>query len=76
VVTRDSQDLVPAFAQPLEEAARVLELLCPRALGEVAADDDKIGLQPVDAGLNGFNQILVMGAEMQVRKVDEASHDA
>ena len=74
MVARHPEHFVTAVAQPLEEGARIAELLGPRALGEVAADHDEVGLELVDAVLDPFDQPRVMGAEMQVRKMDEASH--
>jgi len=37
-----------------------------RALREVAADDDEVGLQPVDLAPDRLDQALVVGAEMEV----------
>jgi hypothetical protein len=65
---------MPSVPNALKELTGLLELLRPCALGEIAADDDEIGLQLVDASLDSSNQPVVVGTEMQVRKVDEASH--
>ena len=43
-----------------------LELLGPRALREIAADDDEVGLLLVDALLNRLDQPRIVRAEMQV----------
>jgi hypothetical protein len=51
-------------------------LLGTSALGEVAADDDELRFQRIDLALDGFDEILVMGAEVKVGKMDEASHGA
>src|SRR5688500_10848874 len=67
---------MPEVAQPLEECAGFLELLSPRTLGKIAADDDEIGLLFADALLDRFDQPRVVGAEMQVRQMDQASHGA
>ena len=75
VVAGNSEHLVTAVAQPLEELARLAELLGPRALGEVAADDDEVGLQLVDLAVDRFDQPLVVGAEMEVGEMDDAGHD-
>ena len=72
VVAGHAEHFVARCLQPLEELAGLAELLGPRALGEVAADDDEVGLQLVDTPLDGLDQPLVMGAEMQVGKMDEA----
>ena len=74
VIAGHAEHLVPALAQPFEEAARLLELLGARALGEVAADDDEVGLELVDLPFDGFDQPLVMGAEMEIGKVNEPGH--
>ena len=62
-----------SILQPLEKAARLLELLGLGALGEVATDDDELGFKLVDALLDRLDQTLVMRAKVQVRKMDEAS---
>jgi hypothetical protein len=63
-----------AFAQSFEELARLFELLCPRSLGEVAADDDQVGLELVHLRVNGLDQLVVVRSEMEVGQVDDASH--
>ena len=64
----------PRSRKPFEELAGLAELLGPRALGEVAADDDEVGLELVDLPLDRLDQPLVMRAEMKVGEMDEASH--
>ena len=54
------------IAQPLEKAARFLELLSARPLCEIAADHHEVRLQRIDALLDGFDQIFVVSAEMQI----------
>ena len=76
MIARNAEHLMPGMLQPLEETACLLELLGLRALGEIAADDDEVGLQLIDAVLDGLDQALVMRAKMQVREMDEASHGA
>jgi hypothetical protein len=46
--------------------ARLLELLGPRALREIAADDDQVGLELVGLAPNRLDEILVMRAEVEV----------
>jgi deferrochelatase/peroxidase EfeB len=53
-----------AVLQALEELARLAELLGLGALGEVAADDDEVGFQLVDAFLDALDQALVVRAEI------------
>jgi hypothetical protein len=67
---------MPRVAQPLEELARFLELLGPRALGEIAADHDEVGLFLMNALLDRLDQPRIVRTEMQIRQMDEASHDA
>ena len=74
VVAGHADHLVAAVAQPFEELAGLAELLGPRALGEVAADYDQVGLQRIDLGIDGFHQPLVMGPEVQIREMDDAGH--
>ena len=63
-----------AFAQPIEEFARLPKLFGPRALREIAADHDEVGLELVDLPPDRFDQALIVRAEMQVGQMDEASH--
>jgi hypothetical protein len=74
VIAGHAEHLVAAVLQPLEEQARFAELLGLGALGEIAADDDKVGLELVDLRLDGLDQPLVMRAEMKVGKVHEPGH--
>jgi hypothetical protein len=67
---------VAALAQPIEERAGFTELLGPRALGEVAADDDEVRCDLVDLALDCHHQPGVVSSEMEVGKVDQASHDS
>src|SRR5215218_8518785 len=45
VIAGNADHFVAALAEPLEELAGFLELLGPRALGEVPADYDEVGFQ-------------------------------
>ena len=62
------------LAQPVEEVAGFLELLGPRALGEVAADDDEVGFLLVNALLDRIDQPRVVSTEMQIGQVDQPNH--
>ena len=64
----------PASLKPLEKLAGLPELLGAGALREVAADDDEVGLQLVDAPFDRLDQFLVVRAEVQVGQMDEAGH--
>jgi hypothetical protein len=66
MVARNSKDLMAAVAKAGKEATGILELLGPCALGEVAADYNQVGARLIDAFLDGSDQSLIMGAEMQV----------
>ena len=74
MVAGNAEHLVAAFTQPLEKLAGLAKLLGPGALGEVAADDDEVGLELVDLPLDRFHQLFVMGAKMQVGEMDDSSH--
>ena len=54
------------LAEPFEESARFLELLGAGTLGEIAADDDEIGLERVDMPFDGVDQPLIMSAKVEV----------
>jgi hypothetical protein len=74
VIAGDSEHFVAAVPQPFEELARLLELLGPCALREIAADHDEVGLELIHRPIDALDQPLVMSAEMEVGKMDEASH--
>ena len=74
MVARHAENFVAAIPQPFEEVAGLAELLGPRALGEVAADDDEVGLLRIDLFGNGFHQPLVMGTEVKVGEMDDPGH--
>ena len=74
MVARYAEHNMPGMLQPFEELAGLLELLGLGALREVAADDDEIGFQLVDGFFDCLNQALIMRAEMQVGKMQEAGH--
>ena len=75
VVARYAQDFVAAFAQPLEEAACLLELIGRGALGEVAADHDQVGPELVDARLDRLDESRVVRPKVKIGQVDEAGHE-
>ncbi len=75
VVAGNRQHLVPGVAEPFEEAARFLELLGPGTLGEIAADDHQVGLGRVHFGFYRLDQFGVVGAEVEVGQMDQASHE-
>ena len=74
MVARNAENFVTPLAQPFEEAAGLLELLGPGALGEVAADHHQVGLQLVDAAIDGLDQPLIVSAEVEVGQMDEPRH--
>ena len=75
MIARHAEHLVAGISQPLEELAGLLELLGPRALREVAADDDEVGLLLVDALVDRLDQPRVVGAEVKVGQMDQAGHE-
>jgi len=74
VIAGHSDHIVAALAQAVEELASLAELLGPGALGEVAADDDKVGLELVGLAADGPDEALVMRSEVEVGQVEQASH--
>ena len=74
MVTRNAEHLVARILKPLEELARLLELVGPCALSKVAADHDKVGVELVNAAFDGAHEVLIVGAKMQIGKVHEAGH--
>src|SRR6185369_10456837 len=62
VITGNSENLMPTVSKRFQELARLAELLRARALSEVAADEDEVGLQPVDLAADRLDQALVVGA--------------
>ena len=74
MVARNTQHLMTFCLQPLKEAARLAKLVGPRPLGEIAGDDDQVGLQLVDPLFDAIDQLLVMGAEMKVGEMGDARH--
>ena len=66
VIARNAEHFVALVAQPGEEGAGLLELLGPGALGEVAGNDDEVGLFLVDSLLDRLDQLVVVRAEMEV----------
>ena len=76
MVARHAKHVMAGLAQPIEEGARVLELLGPRALGEIAADDNQVGFVGVDPFLNRLDQLGVVRAEVEVGQMDDSRHVA
>jgi len=74
MVAGDAKHLVPVVAQALEEMAGFAELLGSGPLGEVATDHDEARLQRAQLGFDRFDQRLIVRTEVQVGKVDQASH--
>src|SRR3954452_8621298 len=74
MVARHAEHFVAAVAQPFQELAGFLELLGPGTLGEIATDDDKVGLELIDLPVDGFDEALVVRTEVQVGEVDDAGH--
>ncbi len=68
------EHVMAGIAQALEEIAGFLELLGPRALREIAADDDEVGLLFVDARLDRFDQPRIVRSEMQVGQMNQPGH--
>ena len=66
----------PASRNRVEEGAGLLELLGPGALGEVAADDDEVGLLLIHPRFDRVDQLVVMRAEVKVGQVDQMGHAA
>ena len=66
---------MPRVAQARQERARLLELGRSRPLREIAADHDEIGLLGVNAPFNRLDQGWIMGTEVKVGQMEEASHD-
>ena len=74
MIAGDAEHLVPMFPEAFEELAGFPELLGTSALREIAADDDDVWLELVGLRLDCADQPLVVGAEMQVRQMDDPSH--
>ncbi len=75
MVARNAEDLMASIAQSFKKAASLLELLGLRPLGEVAADHDKIGPELIDLSLDRLNETIIVSTKMQVRKMNQASHE-
>ena len=69
-----AEDLVAGIPESRQEPACLLELVGPRSLREIAADDDQVGPFFINPSLDRFDQLLIVGAEMQVGQMDQASH--
>ena len=71
MVAGHAEHLVARLAQRFEESARLLELLGPGALGEIAADDDEVGPMHLQPGFGRRHDLLVVSAEMEVGELDD-----
>jgi len=70
MISGDADDFLARIAQPVEELAGLLELLGSGALREVAADDDEVGLDLLNAPLDRGDEFLVVSAEVKIRQVN------
>jgi len=66
VIAWHREHVMPGLAQPVEEFASFLELLDPRALGKIAADDDEVGFLLVNALRDSVDKFRVMRTEVEV----------
>ena len=62
------------ISQPFEEAAGLLELLGPGALGKIAGNDDQVGPGVVNPLLDRLDQPVVMSAEVKIGKMRNPGH--
>ena len=74
MVAGHAQNLVSRMLQSLEKPACLAELLGTRALSEIAADDDKVRFQLVNATLSRLDHPLVVLAKMEVGEMRDAGH--
>ena len=74
VIARHGDDLEPVRAEPVEPGRGEPELGDPRALSEIAADDEKVRAMLEKPGLGGVGDLRLMGAEMDVGKVGNGRH--
>jgi aminoglycoside phosphotransferase (APT) family kinase protein len=74
VIAGDGKHVMPGLAKLFEKSASLLELLGARPLREIAADDDDVWPGLVHPQFDCFDQLWVVSSEMQVGKVDQASH--
>jgi hypothetical protein len=74
VIARDGEHIVALVTEPFEEPARLLELLGLGALGQIAADDDEIGICPIDLLLDCLDHLGIVRSEMEVGEVNQARH--
>src|SRR5687767_13290778 len=75
MVAGHSEHFMAGASQPLEEFARLMKLIGPRSLGEIARNHHQLGLELGQPPLDACNDAIVMGAEMQVGEMGDASHD-
>src|SRR5690242_21370986 len=76
MIARNAEDLMTRLAETSKKFASLLELARPRALGEVAANDDEVGLELVCLAFDSIDDLVVMGPEMEVGQVNKARHAA
>jgi len=75
VIAGNNQQPVPVIPQAGQVIGSIPELALSRTLGQVAADDDEIGLsflQPVNRGRDDGR---IIGAEMNVRQMCDPGHE-
>jgi aminoglycoside phosphotransferase (APT) family kinase protein len=75
MIARNAKHFMTGVPQPFEKSICLLELFGPRALREISRNDNQVGLGIVDPLLDGLDQPGIMGAKVQVGKVDQAGHD-
>jgi hypothetical protein len=66
MIAGNAEHFVAALAHALEEFACLAKLLGARTLGEVAADDDEVGLQLINLRVDGRDELLIVRSEMEV----------
>ena len=68
MVARDGDD---GRAEPAQQRGGPLVLLAPAAVGQVAARDDEVGLQPLDERAERTRDVgALVAADVQVRDVE------
>jgi len=75
MIAGNDQQFQPRRAQPVEPCGRCAELLDPRALGQVAADDDQVGPTLLQPGCGGVDYARIVRAEMNVGQMSDTGHD-
>src|SRR4051812_5411936 len=65
---------MPPVAQGFQELASLRELLGARALSEIAADRDQIGLESVDLAQDSIDETIVMRTEVEIGQMSDGGH--